>query len=133
MSEARILVVDDNPAVRESVAIIIDGEEDLSVCGQSHCIDDALRQGKELQPDLALVDISLRAENGLDLVSLYREELPSIRSVVFSLHDEAFYIDAAREAGAQGYVIKGGSFQQMFHCLRRVLQGHSCFPDQVSS
>jgi len=124
---ARILVVDDNPTMRHAIAFIIRDEPDLSVCGEAPSIADALQECDTLQPDLALVDISLRGEDGLDLVKRLQKRTPAVRCVVFSLHDEPFYIDRARAAGAHGYVIKSAAPQQMLDCIRQVLHGKSHF------
>ena len=126
---ARILVVDDNPTVREAIAILIETEDDLSICGEAHNVANALEQCETLHPDLALIDVSLKGEDGLDLVRRLLECVPSVRAVVLSLHDEPFYINGAREAGAQGYVSKSEGPQPMLDCIRRVLGGHSRFPD----
>jgi len=129
---ARIFVVDDNPTMRHAIAFIIQEEHDLTVCGEAPNIADALQQCDTLQPDLALIDISLKGEDGLDLVKRLKACAPSVRTVVFSLHDEPFYVDKARAAGAQGYVIKSGAPQQILDCIRQVLGGQSRFvhPDQ---
>jgi len=114
--------------MREAIAIVVGDEHDLRICGEAHCIADALEQCETLQPDLALIDISLKGEEGLDLVRRLKEVAPSLCTVVLSLHDEARYINGAREAGAEGYVSKGEPPQELLKCLRRVLAGHSRFP-----
>ena len=129
----RILIVDDNPTMREAIAILIDGADDLSVCGEAQCISEALEQCKTLQPDLALVDISLKGEDGLDLIRRLQKAAPSVRSVVFSLHDAPQYIDGAREAGARGYAIKSAGPRALLASLRRVRDGHSSFPSPGQS
>ncbi|MBL7114681.1 MAG: response regulator transcription factor [Kiritimatiellae bacterium] len=126
----RVLIVDDNPTVRAAVALILEDENDLSTCGEACDIADALKQCEALQPDLALVDLSLRGEDGLDLVKRFRLCAPSMRLVVFSLHDEPFHIDGAREAGAHGYVIKSEDPQYVLDCMRRVMAGENRFPQR---
>ena len=126
-SVARILVVDDNPAMREAIAIVLEDEEDLALCGESHGIADALEKCEQLHPDLALIDISLKGEDGLDLVRRLAATAPSVLTVVFSLHDDAPNIDLAREAGARGFAVKSQGSEQMLARIRAVLAGESSF------
>ncbi len=128
MPVVRILVVDDNPTVRMAVALILEDEADLSICGEASDIADAFKQCEALQPDLALIDLSLRGEDGLDLVRRLCRFSPPVRAVVFSLHDEPFHINGARDAGAHGYVIKSEDPQQMLDCMRGVMAGQTRFP-----
>lgn len=127
MSTARILVVDDNATVRSAIAVILEDEQDLSVCGEAENIADAIALCETRQPDLALIDISLRGESGLELVRHLRERAPDMRTVVFSLHDEMRHIDGARKAGAHGYASKGEGLDALLDCVRTVLKGDSCF------
>jgi DNA-binding NarL/FixJ family response regulator len=124
----RILVVEDNLSMREAIAMIVESESDLSVCGEAQCISEAVEQCEKLHPDLALIDLSLKGEDGLDLIKLFRESTPSMSSVVFSLHDEVCYINGAREAGARGYAIKSAGLSKLLACMRSVRDGKSCFP-----
>jgi DNA-binding NarL/FixJ family response regulator len=129
MKQSRILVVDDNSSIREAIALIIEEAHDLMICGEASSIAEALTQSEILMPDLALVDLSLKGGgDGIALIRQLCQRAPSMSSVVFSLHDEAFYIDAAREVGAKGYVIKGTPPKELITCLRQVSNGQNCFP-----
>ena len=129
--KARILLVDDNPTVREAIAIVIDGEADMAVCGEAFGVSDGREACERLLPDLVLVDISLKGEDGLDLVRWLTEDHPPIRTVVLSLHDESRYMEDARQAGAEGYAIKSQGPDELLACIRRVLSGHSSFARPV--
>lgn len=128
MTTSTILLVDDNPAMRAAVATIFGDEPDLCICGEAHDIGGALAHCETLKPDLALIDISLRGEDGLDLVRRFARDGFAVRPVVFSLHNEAHYIDDAREAGALGYICKTDEPAAMLAAVRRVLAGESHFP-----
>ena len=128
MTMTRILVVEDNPSMREAIAMIVESESDLSVCGEAQCISEAVEQYEKLHPDLALIDLSLKGEDGLDLIKILSECAPPVSSVVFSLHDEAYYINGAREAGARGYAVKSAGLSELLRCMRSVRDGESCFP-----
>ena len=126
-NKTRILIVDDHAHLREAIAILINMENDFSVCGEADSIPLALDLYDSLRPDLVLIDISLKGENGLDLLKQLVQYTPPACCVVFSLHDEAHYIETARTAGARGYAIKSGGAQGLLPCLRQVRNGINNF------
>lgn len=81
----RVLIVDDHPIVRTGLAALIDAEQDMAVCGQAEDFDAALLAMRELRPDVALVDLSLRGASGLELVK--EAERHGIPSIVVSMHE----------------------------------------------
>jgi DNA-binding NarL/FixJ family response regulator len=124
--KSRILVVDDHPAMREGLRAILHSADDLAVCGEAKNSEQALIAIKKLQPDLAIVDISLREKlDGLDLMRRLRVEWPSLPVLVFSLHQEQAYCDAALAAGARGYCTKGETSKVLINAVRQVLKGKS--------
>ena len=127
MGMTQILIVDDNLVIREAVALIIETEIDLEICGEAQSISEALEQCELLQPDLAMVDLSLKGEDGLDLIRRLKKCAPAVQCIVFSLHDESCYIDGAREAGARGYAIKSSGSEALLSCIHRVCDGQSSF------
>ena len=125
---SRILLVDDNTSVREAISIILEDESDLTISGEANDVGEAKAKCDSLQPDLALIDLSLQGEDGLELVRYLATHAPAIRTVILSLHDEHLYIDAARDAGARGYIIKTEDPDAIVDRLRAVLNGREGFP-----
>jgi len=122
--KSRILVVDDHPAMREGLRAILHSVGDLAVCGEAASSQEAMTAARKLQPDLAIVDISLREEHdGIDLTRRLRDESPSLPILAFSLHEEQAYCDAALAAGANGYCTKGESSKILINAVRQVLKG----------
>src|SRR5579883_3122334 len=109
MSEAtgkkrtRVLIVDDHPAVREALVARIGRQPDLEVCGEAADLVEALRLVAEQQPDVAVVDITLKSGTGIDLIKRIKDRNATVRIVVWSMHPEFLYADRALRAGAQGY------------------------------
>jgi len=122
-SRARVLIVDDHPAVREAFAFRIGRQPDLEVCGEAADLAEALRLVAEARPDAAVVDISLKAGNGLDLVRRIRERDDHVRVLVCSAHSESLYAERALRAGALGYVSKDQDTERILDALRYVLAG----------
>lgn len=119
----RILVVDDHPIFRHGIAALINGESDLEVCGEASNSLTALEAMRRLEPDAALVDISLPGTNGIELIKLMRAEFPRLPILMLSMHDESLYALRALRAGALGYVMKAEALNQVLLGLRRVLMG----------
>lgn len=119
----RVLVVDDHPAVREALAIQIRRQRDLEVCGEAADMSEALRLTADTRPDVAVVDISLKTGNGIDLIKRIKRRDAHVRIVVWSMHSEALYAERALRAGALGYVNKDQATDRIVEAIRRVLDG----------
>jgi DNA-binding NarL/FixJ family response regulator len=122
-SPRRVLIVDDHPMVRLGLAELIGRESDLAVCGEAGKASQAIQMLEEARPDVVLVDISLEDMSGLDLVHLIRQQDPSLRVLVCSMHSEELYAERALRAGASGYVCKSEGSQQVLEAIRTVLKG----------
>jgi DNA-binding NarL/FixJ family response regulator len=123
IKRARVLIVDDHPAVREALASRIRRQTDLEVCGEAADMAEALRLVAATQPDVAVVDISLRASDGIELIKRIRDRPGAIRVLVWSMHSESLYAERALRAGALGYVNKDQATDTILEAIRRVLEG----------
>jgi DNA-binding NarL/FixJ family response regulator len=119
----RIFLVDDHPLVREGLANLINGQSDLIVCGEAEDSAGAIGGIAKSRPDVALIDISLKNESGLELVKNLETQFPLVALIVLSMHDEALYAERALRAGARGYVMKRESTKNVLASIRRVLEG----------
>lgn len=121
--KTRILVVDDHPTMREGLARVIDDTGDLMVCGAAENIHDALELIEGTQPDLAIVDITLRRENGIELIKDLKIRHPELPVLVHSMHDEQVYAQRSLRAGARGYLMKHEPPPKLLYAIRQVLAG----------
>ena len=121
----RILIVDDHPMIREGLREIFRSTKDLAVCGEAEDSQQTFAAIEKLQPDLALVDISLRNEDGIELTRRLHHRWPALPVVVISLHVSQAYCDRAREAGARGYCAKDDESRKFLDVVRQVLKGQS--------
>lgn len=103
----RIMIIEDHPVMRETYRMLFGREEALDVCGVAATGEEALELLPELEPDLAVVDISLPEMNGLQLVPLLRARMPQMRILVVTGHHEPHYEEAALAAGADAFIRKG--------------------------
>ena len=120
---ARILIVDDHPLVRTGLAQLIGDCPDLEVCGEAGDMAEGLRRVDELQPDLAIIDLSLAGGSGLDLIEHIKARDKGTLMLVASMHDEALYAERVLAAGARGYVNKQEAQDRIIFAIRRVLGG----------
>ena len=119
----RVFLVDDHPLIREGLANLINGQNDLVVCGEAEDSAQAMAGISEMRPDVALIDISLKNESGLELIKNLESQFPLVALIVLSMHDEALYAERALRAGARGYVMKRESTKSVLASIRRVLEG----------
>ena len=128
----RVLIVDDHPAVREALAFRIGRQSDLQVCGEAADVAEALRLLAKTQPDVAVVDISLKTGNGIDLIKRIKDRNDHVRMVVWSMHSESLYAERALRAGALGYVNKDQATDTIVEAIRRVLAGKVYLSDAMT-
>jgi DNA-binding NarL/FixJ family response regulator len=118
-----ILIVDDHPIFRMGMRELLNQEEDFSVCAVAENIGQARKALREHKPDLAIVDISLSEENGLDLVKEIAAGPCRLPVLVLSLHDESVWAERAIRAGARGYVMKKEASESVISAIRNILNG----------
>src|SRR5688572_3169222 len=123
----RLLLVDDQPILREGFAHLLDQEQDLKVCGQADSAAGALKAITALRPDLVTVDVVLKGMNGIELVKQIRALHPMLPVLVLSMLDEVLFAERALRAGAKGYVMKQAPTEEVKGAIRRLLRGgRSC-------
>jgi DNA-binding NarL/FixJ family response regulator len=128
----RIFVVDDHPLIREGLAAQISSHPNMHICGEAEDIPEALSRIAETNPDLVIVDISLKNGNGVELVKRLTAKYPLLLILVWSMHPESLYAERALSAGARGYVNKGKSANQIMEAVLTVLDGRTYVSPEVS-
>jgi len=119
----RVLLVDDHEVVRMGLAMAIEEAPDFVVAGQAPSRREAMRLCAEDPPHLAVVDLSLEGESGLELIKHLTARYPQVRVLVLSMHDERLYAERSLRAGAKGYVQKSRRLDQVLEAMRRVMAG----------
>ena len=122
-AKRRVILVDDHPIVRERLAELINRESDLIACGEAEDGPGALTAIESSNPDVAIVDISLKDTYGIELIKQIKERWPDLPVLVLSMHDESMYGERALRAGAKGYLNKQEATQKVIPALRQVLMG----------
>ena len=122
-AKKRILVVDDHPIVRQGLALLINREPDLVVCGEAEEAMGAMHVLASSRPDVLIVDISLSGPDGIDLLKNIRTTHPTLPVLILSMHDESVYAERALRAGANGYIMKQEATENVLVAVRRILSG----------
>ncbi len=129
----RVVIVDDHPASRDGLALRISVEPDLEVCGQAGDVVEALEVIRTTKPHLAIIDVSLKTGNGIDLIKKFKARDNSIRILVWSMYDDQLYADRALRAGAMGYVNKENATDVVMTALRQILNGKIYLSEETSN
>ncbi|GAB6906333.1 Two component transcriptional regulator, LuxR family [Desulfosarcina cetonica] len=131
MKKRKIFVVEDHPIFRLGISELINQEEDLAVCGGAESVHQAMREIERLNPDLLIVDISLKHSDGIDLIKEIHNQRKDLPMMILSMHDEFLYAERALRAGARGYIMKEEAMESVVFAIRQVLAGNLYFNDQV--
>ncbi len=130
-SPSRILIVDDHQLVREGLTLRISLEPDLCVCGEAASQDEALAQLDLAQPDLIIVDLSLKGGDGLGLIKQIKARNPQAKMLVVTGFQESLYGERVLRAGALGFLNKQESTQHLIDAIRTVLTGRRYVSKQL--
>jgi DNA-binding NarL/FixJ family response regulator len=132
VTRSTIFIVDDHPIVRQGLALLINREPDLTVCGDAEEASSALRLIETLKPDLIIVDISLNGPDGLDLLKNIRARDPNLPVLILSMLDESLYAERSLRAGASGYIMKQEATDRVLVAIRRILDGEIYVSDRMA-
>ncbi len=119
----KILIVDDHPILRMGMKELLNQEEDFDVCAVAENISSARKAMVETSPDMAIIDISLGGDNGLDLVKEICGSDNRIPILVLSMHDESVWAERAIRAGARGYIMKKEAAESIVTAVKNILEG----------
>jgi DNA-binding NarL/FixJ family response regulator len=129
----QILIVDDHPMMRDGLRQLIANEPDLEVCGEADDAPAALEMAEDCKPDIAVVDITLRSTNGLELIKDLKIRSPNTAVLALSMHDESLYAERVLRAGGRGYIMKQEGGKRIVEGIRRILGGGVFVSDNISA
>lgn len=120
----RVLLVDDHAVVRAGLRLLLDQAEGLETVAEVGTAADAIRQARELAPDVILLDIVMPGQTGLEALPELRRVAPDARVVMLSMEDDPNYLKAAFENGAVGYVLKEAADEELVAAIHEVAAGN---------
>ena len=128
-----VILVEDHPMFREQLAHLIDKEPAMTVCGQADNVHDALQLIELKNPDIAIVDLTLKGPSGLELLKDLKARESDVPVLVLSMHDEALYAERVLKAGARGYITKNEVSKEVMTAIYAVLRGEIYLPARIAS
>jgi DNA-binding NarL/FixJ family response regulator len=128
-----VFIVDDHPLLRQGLALLINRERDLAVCGEAEEAQTAITEITLKKPDILIADISLNGPDGLDLLKNLRMLYPNLPVLILSMHDESIYAERALRARANGYIMKQEATEKVLVAVRRILGGEIYLSDRMAN
>lgn len=125
-----VIIVDDHPLFSRGLAQLIETQKDYKVIGMAKDRNEALSLLDKETPDLAIVDLNLGQEDGLELIKDILIIHPHTKILVLSMHDERFYAERALKAGAKGYIMKAEAETQVINAIKTVTNGEIYLSDE---
>lgn len=119
----KVVIVDDHAILRQGITQLINQEPDLTVCWDGEEPAKVLSAIAMHGPDIAIVDLSLKNSDGIELIKSMRAKFPSLPILVLSMFDEALYAERVVRAGARGYIMKEEATSNVLLAIRTVLKG----------
>lgn len=131
-ASTKVLIVDDHPLVREGLAARISSQPNLEVCGEAADVDEALALLDAAEPELMIVDLTLKSGHGLDLIKKASQRCPDTKILVISAHEEALFCERVLRAGAIGYVNKQEAQEKVIDAISTVLRGERFVSEEMT-
>ena len=128
----RVLLVDDHMLVLDGLQARLELEDNIEIIATASNGLDALERAKETQPDLVLMDVSMPVLNGLEATKRFKAEQPNVKILMLSMHNDKEYILSLIQSGANGYVLKDVSSEELVQAINTVCQGGTYFSSGAS-
>jgi DNA-binding NarL/FixJ family response regulator len=132
-SKRRVLIVEDHTLLRVGLRALLERESDIEIAGEAGNGRDAIRLVSSLSLDLILMDLTLPGVNGVEAITEIKRRNPEIRILVLTLHRAEEYVQQSLKAGADGYILKDATHDELRVAIRSVLNGKTYLSPDISS
>ncbi len=132
MNLITILLADDHDVVRKGMKMLLEDEEGIQVIGEASDGLDAIEKVKILMPHVVILDLTMPKMSGIEAAKIISEEYPEVKILIFSMHHNKEYIIKSVENGANGYLLKDTSKEELLRAIKVVSEGRKYFPPEIS-
>ena len=119
----RLVIVDDHRLVREAWKRVLSRDERIAIIAVCDNGEQAVEAARKLDPDVMMMDITMHPLNGIEATRFIREFSSSVRIIGVSVHSDLAHVKAIMNAGANGYVTKNSSAEEMINAIMEVMDG----------
>jgi DNA-binding NarL/FixJ family response regulator len=128
-----LVIADDHVLMRQGLIQMLGADENISVIGECGDGIELIELVLKLNPDVVVMDISMPNMSGLVAIDKLLAQRPESRVLVLSMHDELEYLEAMRDAGAKGYILKESSSDNLISGIKTVASGRTVFPPSMNN
>jgi DNA-binding NarL/FixJ family response regulator len=132
VEKKRVLLVEDHALMRAGIRALLSREPNLDIVGEASNGREAINIIQTLKPDLILMDLSMQGSNGIEAIATIKRRHPKIRILVVTMHEAEEYIHESLQAGADGYMLKDASHDELCVAVRSVLNGKTYLSPDIS-
>lgn len=132
MNPITVLLADDHDVVRKGMKMLLEDEEDVKVVGEASDGLDAIEKIGILLPNVVILDLTMPKMNGIEAAKIISSDYPSVKILIFSMHNNREYIISSVENGASGYLLKDTGKEELMRAIKVVSEGRKYFPPEIS-
>lgn len=129
----RLILADDHPLVLAGIRACLETEPRIELLAAVSDGAQALEAAARHPPDIAILDINMPNLNGLDAIPCFQEDFPEVKLIILSMHDDPEYVAAAKALGANGYLLKDISTEEIISAIEAVYSGQSYYCEGVTN
>jgi DNA-binding NarL/FixJ family response regulator len=132
-TKIRVLLADDHVLVRQGIRQFLEDEDDIEVIAEANQGEEALRLVEAYLPDIAVLDIRMPQVTGLEATRRIKAQFPQVRVLILTAYDDDPYVFASLAAGADGYMLKTASADELIRAVRAIHEGSSALSPEIAS
>jgi DNA-binding NarL/FixJ family response regulator len=129
----RVLIVDDHALFRRGLEMVLEQEDDIDVLGEASDGHEAIDKAQALMPDVVLMDVRMPRRGGIEATQAIKDMVPHVKILMLTISDEEADLYDAIKAGANGYLLKEISIEEVANAIRSVAQGQSLISPSMAS
>jgi two-component system response regulator NreC len=132
MKKIRVLLADDHTILRDGIRALLEDQADIEVVGEAEDGQSTVRMAVQLKPDVVVMDIAMPLLNGLEATRQIQRDIPQVKVLILTMHENEEYIRQVLAAGALGYVLKDAAARDLIGAIRAVNQGEAVLSPAIT-